>query len=158
MDSLRKVTGVWRGIHRYDFLQPMLKPGAVSFTLVLRQNRFGRFTGTITEDPENGMPGTGVVEGHFTFPHIEFTKQMPVCHVVTHTGKRMTLRDYLIQKGYSYEHGVLRRPIHYQGTFSAPKQAQGIWIIRAGQISLLHGKAVQLPESRGNWSIEKEVA
>ena len=133
----------------------MPKLGAV---LVLRQGWFGRFTGTVTDDAPGGMPGTGVIEGYFSFPRIEFTKRMPVCYVTLPDGRRITLRDYLIEQGHTCERDVPHMPIFYQGEFSRPTRAQGTWIIRAGPISLHDGRVVEMPEATGVWNIENAGA
>src|SRR3989442_8685507 len=74
MDKLRNVTGTWRGAYRYERSAPMLLRYPVPFALTLKQGWFGHFTGAVTEEATRGMPGTGVINGYFSFPRIEFTK------------------------------------------------------------------------------------
>jgi hypothetical protein len=100
------------------------------------------------------MPGTGRVEGRFSFPRIEFIKQMPVCYVVKPNGQNIRLREFLSERGETCEHDAPHMPILYAGIFSSPSRARGTWIIRAGPVSLGDGRAVQFPEVRGDWSIE----
>ena len=130
----------------------MLVP--VPFTLTLKQGWFGRFSGSVEDDPVRGMPGTGTVEGLFSFPRIEFTKQMPVCYVRTPDGRSMTLREFLIEQGNTCERDVPHLPIFYQGEFSDARQASGTWTIRAGAHWLPDGQSVQVPESTGGWAME----
>jgi hypothetical protein len=99
MDTLKKVTGTWGGTYSYDSVEHIPKRDPVPFTLTLKQGWFGRFTGTVTDDSPRGTPGTGVIEGNFSFPRIEFTKRMPVCYVATPDGRSITLREYLIEQG-----------------------------------------------------------
>jgi hypothetical protein len=127
----------------------------VPFTLNLKQGWFGRFTGTVTDDGPRGAPGTGVIEGYFSYPRIEFTKRMPVCYIATPDGRRITLREYLIEEGQPCERDVPHTPIFYAGEFSGPNRAQGTWIIRAGPVSLGDGRSILLSETRGHWSIER---
>ena len=157
MDKLKKVTGTWRGTYSFDAVEHMPIRDAVPFTLALKQGWFGRFTGTVTDDPVRGMPGVGTVAGRFSFPRIEFTKQMPVCYVRTTDGRSIPLREYLIEQGQVCEQDIPHVPIFYQGEFSSRGWAQGIWIIRAGPVSLLDGRYLQIGEWRGTWSLEPGV-
>jgi hypothetical protein len=61
MNRLKKLTGTWRGTYGYRDPEEMAKREPVSFTLTLKQGWFGRFTGSVTEDPTRGMPGTGLI-------------------------------------------------------------------------------------------------
>jgi hypothetical protein len=154
MDTLKKVTGTWQGTYSYDPVEHIPKFQPVPFTLNLKQGWFGRFTGTVTDGGPRGMPGTGVIEGHFSFPRIAFTKRMSVCYVTTPDGRTITMREYLIEQGHACERDVPHTPIYYEGKFSSSSRAQGTWFIRAGLVPLGDGRAVQMPEARGGWSIE----
>ena len=154
MTTLRKVSGTWRGTYSYDPVEHIPKLEPVPFSLTLKQGWFGRFTGSVTDGGRGSMPGTGVIEGYFSFPRIEFTKRMPVCYVVTPDGRNVTLREFLIEQGHTCERDVPHTPIFYEGEFSSQSKAQGTWIIRAGPVSLGDGRAIQMPEARGGWSIE----
>jgi len=155
MNTLKKVTGIWRGTYAYDPSELMPQRAPVAFTLTLKQGWFGRFTGSVTDDATNGMPGVGAVVGYFSFPRLEFTKRMPVFYVATPDGRTITLREYLSEQGQSCDHDVPHSPVFYQGEFSSPQRAHGTWIIRAGPVSLGGGTAIQLPETRGVWNMEK---
>jgi hypothetical protein len=154
MKTLKNISGVWRGTYAYGAANtnPALVP--VSFTLKLKQGWFGRFTGAVTDDTAGGMPGIGTVHGHFSFPRLEFTKQMPVCHVATPDGRNITVREFLVEQGQTCDRDVPHMPIFYQGEFSDARHARGTWIIRAGPLPLLDGRAVQMPETAGDWTIE----
>jgi hypothetical protein len=76
MDTLKKVTGVWHGTYSYEPSDTMPKRDPVPFTLKLKQGWLGHFTGSVTEDATGGMPETGMIDGYFSFPRIEFTKRL----------------------------------------------------------------------------------
>ena len=154
MNTLKKVTGTWKGTYSYQPVEHIPNLDPVAFTLTLKQGWFGRFKGTVTDDGLGGMPGTGFIEGHFSFPCIEFTKQMPICHVATPNGRSITMREYLKEQGHACAHDIPHPPIFYKGEFLSPIRAQGTWIIRAGPIFLGDGRVVQVPEAKGIWSIE----
>jgi hypothetical protein len=154
MDTLKKVTGTWRGTYGYERSDQMAQRDPVAFTLTLKQGWFGRFTGNVTDDASCGVPGVGAIEGYFSYPRIEFTKRMPVFCVAAPDGRTISLREYLSEQGHTCDRDVPHTPIFYQGEFSNPNRAQGTWIIRAGRVSLGDGKAIEMPETRGVWSIE----
>jgi len=154
MNTVKKITGIWHGSYSYDASAQVPELQPVPFTLDLKQGWFGRFTGTVVDDATRGMPGTGTVTGCFSLPRIAFTKQMPVCYVVTPEGRNITLREFLIGQGEICERDVPHMPIFYQGEFSDPGRASGKWIIRAGPHSLWDGRAVKFPEATGGWTIE----
>jgi hypothetical protein len=68
MNTLKKITGTWKGTYSYQPVEHILNLDPVAFTLILKQGWFGRFKGTVTDDGLGGMPGTGFIEGHFSFP------------------------------------------------------------------------------------------
>jgi hypothetical protein len=154
MEKLKRVTGLWRGIYSFDASERLPQRAPVSFTLNLKQGWFGRFKGSVTDDPASGMPGTGVIFGRLSFPRIAFIKQMPVCCVAVPGGSMITLREYLIGNGYHCEKDPPHSPILYEGEFSSPSLAQGTWVIRAGQRSLPDGRALKTLETKGSWSME----
>jgi hypothetical protein len=153
MDRLNKITGTWRGTYAYEASIVMTMREPVAFTLTLKQGWFGRFTGSVT-DGLGGMPGAGAVDGSFSYPRIEFTKRMPVFYVPTPDGRVITLREYLTERGHTCESDASHPPILYQGEFSSLNRALGTWTIRASPVSLGDGGAIEVPETRGVWSIE----
>ena len=158
METLKKVTGTWRGTYSFEPSEAAPQREPVPFTLELKQGWLGHFTGSVTDDATRGMPGTGVIDGYFSYPRIEFTKRMPVCYFTTPDGRHITLREFLIEQGETCERDVPHMPIFYQGEFSAPHHAQGTWIIRATPISLVDGRVLNMPEAKGEWSIDAEPA
>lgn len=126
----------------------------VSFNLILKQGWFGRFTGSVTEDPPRGMPGSGIVAGCFSFPRIEFVKRMPIAYVGVVDGRTRPLREYIIEQGHSCEFDVPHPPLYYAGEFSSPSSAQGTWIIKAGPLKLPGNRIMEVRESKGTWQIE----
>src|SRR5712691_10031364 len=113
MEKRKKVTGLWRGSYGYSQPESLASRHRVSFTLVLKQGWFGRFTGTVTEDGPGATSGIGAVEGYFDFPRIEFTKRMPVGHIAMPDVSQVTLRDYLAAQGQVYEQDLPHPPIVY---------------------------------------------
>src|SRR5260370_17802194 len=114
MDTLKKVTGTWRGIYGYEPSEQMAKRDPVAFTLTLKQGWFGRFTGGVTDDASGGMPGVGAIEGYFAYPRIEFTKWMPVFYVAAPDGRTISLREYLTEQGHTCDREMPHTPIFYQ--------------------------------------------
>jgi hypothetical protein len=153
MNKLKKVTGIWQGTYSFDAVEQFPKLVPVTFTLTLKQGWFWRFTGTVT-DGHGGMPETGIVEGYFSYPSIEFTKRMPVCYMATPDGRNVPLRQHLKEQGYTCEREVPHMPIFYKGEFSDARHARGTWIIHAGPLSLLDGRSVRMHGATGEWSIE----
>jgi len=155
MNALKRVSGTWRGIYTYDGAKanPAIEP--VSFTLTVSQGWFGRFTGTVVDAGRPGIPGTGAVLGFFSFPRIEFTKRMPVAYWIKPDGKAIPLREFLIEQGETCTRDVPGPPIFYEGEFSDEQHASGTWIIRAGPLSLMDGRALQIGEFTGDWTMEK---
>ena len=158
METLKKITGTWRGTYSFEPSELIPKCEPVPFTLTLKQGWFGHFAGSVTDDATRGMPGVGVIDGYFSFPRIEFTKRMPVCYVATPDGRHITLREFLIARGDTCERDVPHMPIFYQGEFSALTHAQGTWIIRAAPLPLGDGRVLNMPGTKGEWSIDAEAA
>ena len=101
------------------------------------------------------MPGTGTITGRLSYPHIEFTKQMPVSCVASPDGRKLILREYLVERGYACERDVPHAPIFYSGEFMDDSRAAGTWIIRKGLIPLPDGRGCPVGELTGRWTIEK---
>ncbi len=158
MEIPRKITGTWRGSYAYEPSDKMPKRDPVPFTLVLKQGWFGRFTGSVTDDATRGMPGTGIIDGYFSYPRIEFYKKMPASYVATPDGRMISLRDFLIEHGHECDNEIPHRPIFYQGEFSDSCHAQCIWIIEAGRLPVGDGRALKMSETKGTWKIEVDAA
>src|SRR5579871_2098200 len=131
----KKVTGVWRGVYGYGERMKLAGMESVHFTLKLKQGWMGHFTGSVREDPPQGTPGIGAIEGYFNSPKIEFTKQMPVGYVNGPDGVRMSMREFILANGHKCEHDLPSATILYQGTFHDTDRVQGTWIINPWQIS-----------------------
>lgn len=150
----KKINGVWRGVYGYGDNGKPAKLSPARFTLKLEQGWLEHFTGTVTEDAPVGMPGTGVVDGYFQFPTIEFTKQMPVGYIIGPDGSRLTMREYIIAQGHECEHELPSSPILYQGTFLETNRVQGTWEIKPRKIPLKGGLSMTTRESTGLWCAE----
>jgi hypothetical protein len=153
MEKRRRITGTWRGFYAYSKPDQLAAPSRVSYTLVLKQGWFWRFAGSVSEDPP-GMPGQGRVEGHFSFPRIEFTKRMPVGYMRTAAGQSITLRDYLRSDGVPCDQDLPHPVIFYEGEFYDTDRVKGTWRIRPQHIPLPGGKALPIGETSGTWEME----
>ena len=150
-----KITGVWRGAYGFETPQTLAGSKVVSFTLKLKQGWMGHFTGTVNEDPPNGMPGNGRIDGYLDFPKIEFKKQMPICYVATTPdGRMITLREKLLADGRACEFDLPHPPICFEGKFLDAKRVQGTWIIRPTQIPIPGDGSVSMPQATGTWCAE----
>jgi len=156
MEKRRKVTGTWRGSYGYSKPEILLTSARVPFTLVLKQGWFWRFSGTVTEDEPLGMPGTGRVEGYYSFPRVEFTKWMPVGYTKTKDGNWISLRDYLRSQQIACDRDLPHAPIYYEGAFYDTGRIKGTWIIREGHIPLPDGRALPIGGASGDWEIEPQ--
>jgi hypothetical protein len=148
-----KLTGVWRGAYGYETPESLAGSRVVTFTLKLKQGWMGHFTGTVNEDPPNGVPGNGMIDGYFDFPTIEFKKQMPICYVATPEGRLMTLREQLLADGRACESDPPHPPISYEGRFLDVNRLQGTWIIRPTGIPVGGGR-ISMPPATGIWCAE----
>ena len=153
--KLKAITGTWRGEYCYDVSPHIAEHAPVSFTLILKQGWFGKFSGSVTDSGPGGVPGSGTIEGYFSFPRMEFIKRMPVYYVATVSGGNSTLREHLIEQGHPCERDVPHPPIFYEGEFTSPTRARGTWIIRGGPVLLGDGATVETPKVTGCWSIER---
>ena len=150
----KKVTGVWRGVYGYGPHEKEPGFGSAAFTLKLKQGWTSHFTGSVTEDAPQGTPGTGTLDGYFSPPTIEFTKQMPVGYVITEDGARVTLREYLIEKGHACLHELPSPPILYLGTFLDANRVQGTWVMQPMRIALPNHSAFSTERVSGFWCAE----
>lgn len=150
----KKINGVWRGAYGFDTHEGQAGRKVVPFTLRLEQGWMGHFTGLVNEDPPNGMPGNGTIDGYFGFPRIDFKKQMPICYVATPDGRMMTLREQLLAEGQPCERDVPHPLIAYEGEFLNVNRAQGTWIIRPVSVRIPGGGSVSMSQVSGVWCME----
>jgi hypothetical protein len=150
----KKVNGVWRGVYGYEETGQFSGRRPVPFTLKLEQGWLEHFTGTVSEDAPDGLPGTGIVDGYFQSPEIEFTKQMPVGYFIGPDGNRMTIREYVLAQGRKCEHDLPSPPIFYQGTFLDTNRVQGTWLIKPHGIPLQGGLSISSAQTSGYWCAE----
>lgn len=125
-------TGTWRG--SYNYLSNLELD--VPFTLQLRQDAPAHVTGTVTEDVNLGMPGTGTIDGTIAFPHIEFVKKMPVCYMAGPDGQFMKLREWLAAQDLVCEGDPPHPSVVYKGEFNGNDEARGMWVIEPWEILL----------------------
>jgi hypothetical protein len=146
----KKITGVYGYA---DSLESKgLKP--VPFTLRLEQGWLGHFTGNVTKNAPDALPGTGVIDGYFVTPKLEFAKQMPVGYGINADGHRVTLREYVIAEGFACDHDLPASPVAYAGTFLDANRVQGTWTINPRQLKLAGAQSLTLPPASGYWCAE----
>jgi hypothetical protein len=150
---LKYIEGRWRGEYAYDPSDIIPTRPSVGFSLCLKRGWFGRFTGTVTDDPPNGVPGTGLIEGSFAFPRIRFIKRMPIAYTALPDGRKLTLRESIIEKGYPCERDYPAPQILYRGLFSDGRRAEGTWILNPLFIRLPDGRALRTTGATGTWNI-----
>jgi hypothetical protein len=151
IETRRKVTGVWRGLFGYPakYQEKGFKP--VAFTLKLKQGWFSSFEGTVTEDPPQGFPGNGAVNGYYGAPSIEFTKQMPVGYLRGEDGVLVSYREYLRMQELPCEQDLPAAPVFFQGRLLDADRAQGIWTIEPTQCPMLLKMGVPITRISGFW-------
>ena len=154
----QNLTGVWRGAYAYAQRTKLTGVAPVGFTLNLKQGWFRRFTGSVTDDLPQGIPGTGTIDGYFSPPRIEFTKKMPVGYILFPDGVRMTLREHALTIGHPCEADLPAPPISYQGSFLDANRVQGTWIIHPRRITLPRGYALPMGRTAGYWCAEFATA
>jgi hypothetical protein len=147
----RKVTGVWRGVYGYAQREKLPALPTVAFTFKLKQGWLAHFDGVVTEESAPGNSESGTVDGYFNSPKIEFTKQMPVGHLIGTDGKSMTLREHLLAEGQACEQEPPGPAIFYQGTLLDANRMQGIWTINAQRIPLANGHSLPIAPVSGFW-------
>jgi hypothetical protein len=150
----KKITGLWRGVYGYIPSGTASPLKNVSFTLKLKQGWFGHFTGAVIEDAPEGMPGTGMIDGYYKSPNIEFTKGMPVGYFINKDGSRLTFREYILSQGHPCDHELPSPPIFYEGTFLDAGHVQGTWTIRPWKIPFPDGTGSMFGGRIGYWCAE----
>jgi hypothetical protein len=151
------ISGLWKGSYFYD--QGGIGPSdglGVGFELRLRQvwwqRAFGRFSGTVRDDPDRGMPGEGRVDGSAREGAIRITKRMPFMYL-GHGGQRVPVREYLRDQGLDPGRDIAHRPILYEGKFDAAGRAGGTWRIAAGVLRVTSHVSLRLQECTGTWTL-----
>lgn len=153
------IDGIWRGSYFYD-LEVSGRPDGfgTGFELRLRQawwqRFFGGFTGSVTDDPEHGMPGVGHIHGTLRGAVIRFTKQMPNLYALV-KGRPVSLRDHLRTHGYDHGRDIPHRPILYCGHFTDDDNAAGAWRIPAGPLHLTSRLSLPMQECTGTWTLAR---
>jgi len=150
----KKVTGVWRGVYGYGPREK--RPGCtpVAFTLKLKQGWTSHFTGSVTDDAPLGAPGIGTIDGYFSHPSFEFTKQMPVGRIIKEDGTRISLREHFIELGKPCPYELPAAPILYQGACLDANRVQGTWAMQPMRIALPGRSAFSTRGSAGFWCAE----
>ena len=131
------VVGRWQGDYWWDGAD---RP-KVGFLLVLRRALIGksRFSGSVRDSLENGMPGEGQVWGKLTDGRLTFTKKMPGHYLIFPDGRLVKVNG---------THSL----IHYEGDWFADHQEfRGRWSIDAPTYE--PGDII----NTGFWAARKEI-
>jgi hypothetical protein len=154
------ICGIWYGTYFYE--NPILsksKPAGVSFQLKLTrsswQRLWGRFSGTVTEYPSQGMPETGIVKGRVNDTGIAFTKYMPVMHFSSGSDRPVPVSQALRKAGHELEREIERPPIFYSGRFLSESEATGTWRLKAATVILSNGTRIDSKEGRGTFVLRR---
>jgi hypothetical protein len=155
LEARKTVIGVWRGVYLYTEPTALAAIKPVSFTLRLtKQSLLGHFTGTVTEDAPEGTSGTGVINGYYGAPTIEFTQQMPVAYTVKPDSSHIPDRVLIIAAGNNYPQDLPGPVISYEGEFLDARRMQGAWTIHPQKFPLPGGRAFLTSLVSGYWCAE----
>lgn len=156
------VTGQWVGQYEYNACDELpTPPPPVKFTLIVRQGWFGRFRGTIQDDPVCGAPEQAQTWGRVNETGLTFMKRYPVVYVGVES-THVKLRDYLeMELGLELDENIEPMPIHYEGLVDAAGQSvQGTWHISAHGIpfqSREQWMVLDIAPTSGTWKMERQV-
>jgi hypothetical protein len=155
------ITGDWVGEFAFNPNSAYpVHPSAVAFSLTARLGWFGRFRGTVHDDPSKGPHEPAKITGRVTGTHVMFFKQYPVYYV--HRGDRlMTLREHLqADFGLTLDEDVPADPIRYTGEFDPERQVvSGTWYMFAKRLRLwCAGRPLEseTPPAAGTWSMRRQ--
>jgi len=150
----KKITGVWRGVFGYAVRTGGEGMKLVSFTLKLEQGWTSHFSGSVTEDTPSGPSEVGTIDGYFSSPTIDFTKRMPVAHIIEPDGTRRPLSDALVSIGHTSNQQLPSPAILYNGSFLDSRRVQGTWMLTSVQIPLPGGISFSTGQATGYWCAE----
>lgn len=130
----------------------------VPFELLLQQSwlqsLFGWFSGSVTDDPERGMPGTGRIRGALRGLSVRFTKRMPVSYTI-HEGRKVAVRDHLRDHGFDPGYDIPHPAIAYRGAFTSSDSASGTWCIPGGPLHVTSRFSIPIPRTTGTWTLSR---
>jgi hypothetical protein len=160
MSKQRDISSIWRGLYFYDTeeMQQFYGKG-IEFELHLTQSRwqriFRRFSGTVCDRSDLGIPGEGYVHGRYHGETIFLTKFMPNFYLTDGT-KVILLEEYLPQFGYGTRTGLAHPPIYYRGVFEDDGYVSGKWVVEP--VSIFLGDSdraayLPFPETTGTFTM-----
>src|SRR6266481_728522 len=90
------ITGCWTGEYSYDPNEHFEKlPPPVKFTFTAQPGWFGRFRGTIQDDPIIGVPGEARIVGRVKGQRLKFLKQYSQYYTTNSEGRHLTIKEKL---------------------------------------------------------------
>lgn len=158
MGRPKDISGVWQGVYYYDNpTQQFADGGGVAFELRISQTWWqrilGTFSGSVTEDPERGVPETATVRGKLSRGALHFTKLLPIARF-SREEKSVTLQELLQKYGdTSWLPSAAHPPIQYVGTFADEFTASGTWVIEETRIPVLPGHSFPAPRCTGTFTL-----
>jgi hypothetical protein len=161
MGASWSITGRWRGSYTYDRTPENPQPGpAVPFRLQVKQGWFGRFSGSVEDDPARGTPEMSTVQGTISGDQVEFLKHLPVFYVPD-GARLLNLREYLeSQCNLTLDRDVPPPPIRYHGRYDASTcQVAGTWRTGGGIVQFTsRGRLYDypVPAATGTWHMTRD--
>jgi hypothetical protein len=143
------VEGSWVGEYRFDS-DRVDAIHATAFTLHLSPGWFGRFRGTVQDDPATGMPDPGLLKGKVRGNSVRFWKLMPVAyHFELGPDQRGDPSKMLRSSG-------AHPPILYEGVYDSDKGVMtGTWHMPHGTLVDALGRSRRSLPLTGTWSASR---
>ena len=151
--------GTWEGTYAYDPSPYFVPPPPTGFVLEVTRQIWGRFRGTVQDDPAAGGAEVGTVAGTIAGDRVRFTKWMPVLYFARDGGVRHVAELVRDEWGMGVDGPVPAPPIHYHGGLSADgDELTGRWWIFADKVAIpADGKLYrcEVGEASGVWSARR---
>lgn len=158
-----KATGTWHG-HYVNASVPECPdlPARIGFGMRLEQSwLLGSLRGEVWDEPPDGMPGRGVVEGRVSGGGVFFLKWMPVYHVWW-GGRLVPFAEYLLREfDLPVDGPVPHPPIRYTGEYrAAGDELVGTWEFAPGITEVVsRGQLLtfDVPQGGGSWAARRSA-
>lgn len=154
------IDGCWQGEYVYgpNELVPQLPP-SVRFTLTARGGWFGKFQGTIQDDPERGVADTAAVRGQIQGRTLTFTKRYPTVYTFC-DGRLVSLADFMqSQHGLPLDCAVPGIPIFYEGEYDPRQESlSGTWYYEPQRVNVWSSGQryeMETPPTSGRWTAHR---
>jgi hypothetical protein len=152
---MQRLAGSWVGT--YTYVEPEVPgPQIIGFRLRFLDARWWRLTGEVSDDPDVGMEGQGIISGWSWGRHVWFRKMCAL--YVAQDPKPIPLAEY-VQKDYSER--LEREPsphvVSYRGVI-APNGASitGTWSFPHRRLVLPSKRLIVFPAAHGTWKMQRK--